>query len=85
MMSRPFQSFEFLNRGWDIRLLESQSLRSVFVMLLFDLFMLGMVTSMMIYDVFRLHRFNWSIAILLLVFILPALRYSRLIYRRLGR
>jgi hypothetical protein len=84
-MNRPFASFEFLNRGWDIRVLESQSLRSTFVVLLLDMFMLGMVTFMMIYEGFRLHRFNWSNAILFLVFLLPAFRYSLLIYRRLGR
>lgn len=84
-MSRPFESFEFLNRGWDIRLLEAQSLRSLFVVLSVDLFMLGMLTASMIYDVFRLHRFNWPTAILLAFFIVPVLRYSRLIYRRLDR
>jgi hypothetical protein len=45
-MSSPFTSFEFLNRGWDVRLLEGQSLRTVFVVLLVDLFMLGMITFM---------------------------------------
>jgi hypothetical protein len=84
-MSRLFTSFEFLNRGWDVRLLESQSLRSLFIVLLADMFMLGMVTFMTIYDGFRLHRFEWSNAILFLLFILPAVRYSLLIYRRLGR
>ena len=84
-MSRLFESSEFLNRGWDIRLRESQSLRSVFVVLLLDWFMPGMLSSMMVYAIFRLHRFDWSTAILLPVFILPAIRYSRLIYRRLGR
>ncbi|MGA7633947.1 MAG: hypothetical protein WCB11_24545 [Terriglobales bacterium] len=39
---------------------------------------------MMIYEGFRLHRFDGTAAILFLVFILPAFRYSRLIYRRLG-
>jgi hypothetical protein len=84
-VSRLFASFEFMDRGWDVRALENQSLRSVFVWLLLDLFMLGMITFMMIYDVFRLHRFSWSNAMLFPVFILPAFRYSRLIYRRLGR
>ena len=83
-MSHLFESFKFMDRGWDVRALENQSLRSMFVCLLLALFMLGMLTSMMIYDVFRLHRFNWSNAILFLVFILPAFRLSRLIYRRLG-
>lgn len=83
-MSRPLESFEFLNRSWDIRLLESQSIRTVFVILLMDLFMLGMLTIMTIYDLVHFHSFNWSNGMLLLVFILPAFRYSRLIYRRLG-
>jgi hypothetical protein len=84
-MSRLFTSFEFLNRSWDVRLLESQSLRSLFIALLADMFMLGMITFMMIYDGFRLHRFDWSNALFFLLLILPALRYSLLIYRRLGR
>ena len=84
-MSRPLESFEFLNRGWDIRILETQSLRSVFVMLLLALFMLGMLTSMTIYEAVRLHRFNWSTAFLFPIFILSVFRYAPLIYRRLGR
>jgi len=56
----------------------------VFVLLLVDLFMLGIVTFRMISEGFRLHRFDGTAAILFLAFILPALRYSRLIYRRLG-
>jgi hypothetical protein len=83
-MSRLFESFEFIDRGWDVRVLENKSLRSVFIWLLLDLFMLGMLAFMMIYDVFRLHRFSWTNAMLLLVFILPVFRFSRLIYRRLG-
>jgi uncharacterized protein (DUF983 family) len=84
-MSRPFESFEFLNRGRDVELLESQSLRSFFVMLLVALFVLGMLAFMMIYEVVRLHRFNWLHPLLFLVVILPAFRSFRLIYRRLGR
>ena len=56
----------------------------MFVLLLVDLFMLGIVTFRMISEGFRLHRFDGTAAILFLAFILPALRYSRLIYRRLG-
>ena len=84
-MSRPLESFEFLNRGWDIRILETQSLRSVFVLLLLALFMLGMLTSVTIYEAVRLHRFNWSTAFLFPVFILAVFRYAPLVYRRLGR
>jgi hypothetical protein len=82
-MSRPLESFEWLNRGGDERLLEAQSLRSVFIVLLLDLFMLGMLTSMMLYDVLHLHRFSWTNAGLLLVFVIPVFRLSRLVYRRL--
>jgi hypothetical protein len=84
-MSRPLESFEFLNRGWDIRILETQSLRSVFVVLLVDLFMLGMLTSMTVYEAVHLHRFNWSTAFLFPVFILAVFRYAPVVYRRLGR
>jgi hypothetical protein len=84
-MSRPLESFEFLNRGWDIRILETQSLRSLFVWSLVDLFMLGMLTSMTLYEAVRLHRFNWSTAFLFPVFILSVFRYVPLVYRRLGR
>lgn len=82
-MSRLFESFEFINRGWDVRFLESQSLRRAFVMLLLDLFMLGMGTGITIYGIFRFHRFDWSFAAVSLVFLLSVFRYVPLIYRRL--
>ena len=36
------------------------------------------------FELARLHRFDWSGAMLLPVFILAAFRFSRLIYKRLG-
>jgi len=84
-MSRIFESFEFLDRGWDIRILENQSLRSVFLSLLPLLFLLGADTFIEAYAIFRLHRFNLPIASNLLVFALLAFRYARMIYRRLPR
>ena len=84
-MSRPLESFGFLNRSWDIRILETQSLRSVFVALLLAVFMLGMLTSMTVYEAVRLHRLDWSVAFLFPVFVLSVCRYAPLIYRRLGR
>jgi hypothetical protein len=84
-MSRPLESFELLSRGWDIRILEAQSLRTVFVVLLLDTFMLGMLTSMTLYDAVRLHHFNWTAAFLFPVFLLAVFRYAPLVYRRLGR
>lgn len=84
-MSRPLESFDFLNRGWDVWLLEQQSLRSVFVALLVDVFMFGVLTFMATYQCFRLHRFDWLNLIFLLLFVLPICRYSPIVYRRLGR
>jgi len=79
-----FESFEFLNRGWDIRILEGQSLRSVFLWLLPVIFLLGGETFVAIYQIFRLHRIDWAIVMSMLVLGLSAFRYTRLIYRRLG-
>ncbi len=84
-MSRLLESFEFLDRGWDVRVLEGQSLRSVFLWLLPLMFLLGVDTAFMAYQIFHLHRLNWSIVFNLLVFGLIACRYARIIYRRLGR
>ena len=84
-MSRPLESFEFLNRGWDIRIRETQSLGSVFEWLLPDLFMLGMLTSMTICEAVRFHGFNWSTAFVFPVFMLAVFRYAPLVYRRLAR
>ena len=84
-MSRLFESFEFLDRGWDVRVLESQSLRSIFLWLLPLVFSVGAMTALMAYQIFRLHRSHWSMALNLAVQTFLAFRYARLIYRRLGR
>jgi len=84
-MSRLFESFEFLDRGWDVRVLETQSLRSMFLWLLPLVFVLGADTAVMTYQIFHLHHLDWSMVVNLPVVILAAFRYSRLIYRRLGR
>jgi hypothetical protein len=84
-MSRLFESFEFLDRGWDVRILENQSLRSVFLWLLPLIFLLGADTAITAYQIFHLHRFNWSIIFNLPVVGLISFRYARIIYRRLGR
>jgi hypothetical protein len=83
-MSRLFESFEFLDRGWDVRVLESQSLRSIFLWLLPLVFVLGADTALMTYQIFHLHRLNWSMVFNLPVLTLLAVRYARLVYRRLG-
>jgi hypothetical protein len=78
-MSRLFESFGFLNRNSDVRLLEHQSVRSAFIWLLIDVFVLGMLIFATIYEFVRLHRFDWTIAILLPIFILSAIRILPLI------
>jgi hypothetical protein len=83
-MSRLFESFEFLDKGWDVRVLESQSLRSIFLWLLPLVFVLGADTALMTYQIFHLHRLNWSMVFNLPVLTLLAVRYARLVYRRLG-
>jgi hypothetical protein len=40
-MTRPLEPFDFLNRGWEIRLFEGHSPCCVFVVLPLDVFMLG--------------------------------------------
>jgi hypothetical protein len=84
-MSRLFESFEFLDRGWDIRVLENQPLRSVFLWLLLLLFLLGADTVVEAYVIFHLHRFNWPIVFNLPVVGFLGFRYARIIYRRLPR
>jgi hypothetical protein len=87
-MSRPFESFELLSqqrqRGWEERTLEALSPRSIFILLLLDVFMLGMLTSMMVFDVFRFHRFSWMTAVYILLLVIPVFLCSRLLYRRLN-
>ena len=85
LMSRLFESFEFLDRGWDVRVLEAQSLRAVFLCLLPLLLILGADIAVVAYQIFRLHHFDWSSSANLVVCGALAFRYTRLIYRRLPR
>jgi hypothetical protein len=86
-MSRPFESFELLSqqrhRSWEERTLEAVSPRSIFIVVLLDVFVLGWLTSMMVFDVFRFHRFNWMTAWYILILLIPVFLCSRLLYRRL--
>lgn len=79
-----FESFETLNRRWDDRVLEHQSVRKVFVWLLTSLFLLGANASLALHQVFHLHRFNFSNVPMFLVLGIICFRYTRIIYRRLG-
>jgi hypothetical protein len=82
-MSRIFKSFAFLDRGWDVRTLENQSLRSVFLSLLAMLLLLGADLTYEAFAIFRNHRVNWPVAMNLLLFSIIGFRYARIIYRRL--
>jgi hypothetical protein len=84
-----FESFNFLNRdrSWDDRVLENQSLRSVFLGLLVSLFVLGAGTALAMYQLFHHHRFDYfSDAPILMIPMLGfySFRCARIIYRRLG-
>ena len=83
-MSRLFESFEFLNRGWDDRALENSSVRTIFLCLLLGLFILGMITFMLIYMFFQQHRFNLIAVTNSLLWAVIMFRYARIVYRRLG-
>lgn len=82
-MNRPFESFDAMNRAWDVRFLETHSLRSAFVWLLLDVFMLGAVSFMMLYQGFRQHRLEMTSVALLILFSLNLVRIAPVIYRRL--
>jgi hypothetical protein len=84
-MSRLFESFEYLDRGWDIRVLESLSLRSIFVSLLLLVFFLGADVALTAYQTLRFHHFDWLEGVNMLLFGVLGFRYSRLVYRRLSR
>lgn len=84
-MSRLFESFEYLNRGWDVRALENISLRKAFLFVVVFLFVLGMVFGMTLFVFFRLHHFDVLHTLMNLVYLLMAYRYARAIYRRLGQ
>ena len=83
-MSRLFESFEFLGRTWDTRVLEGMSLRSVFFWLLVSLWLLGADIALTAYDFFHLHRASWPIVLNIAVFGLIAFRFARIIYRSLA-
>jgi hypothetical protein len=83
-MSRLFESFEFMDRGWDVRILENQSLRSIYLWLLPLVFGLGAQTALMAYQIFHLHRINGALVFNFSVLTFIAVRYARLVYRRLG-
>ena len=77
--------FESVDKSWDERALEGQSLRKVFFWLLLYAMMLGAWITAMLYHVFRVHHFDWFGALGPLACALIFVRYTLAFYRRLGR
>jgi len=73
------------DRGQDVRLLENNSPRSLFVCLLLLVFLLGANFALTIYEVVRLHHFRFFEATVLPVLGIIAFRLARVVYRQLGR
>ena len=77
-----FESFNvLLNRG-DDRILEHQSVRSVFLWLLILLFLLGADAGLALYRFFH-HRFDWTDLLVIVGLGIICYRSARMIYRRL--
>lgn len=84
-MSPVFESFEYLNRSSETRMLENVSLRSTFLWLLLGLFVLGMLAGVELFSLVRLNRFDWTMALVSLAAMLNVFRQARIIYRSLAR
>jgi hypothetical protein len=77
--------FESLNKNWEDRALENQSLRSIFCYTLAAVFLSGAEVALGAYQILRLHRFSWGIFAGNFLILGPLVfRGTRLIYRRLG-
>lgn len=79
-----FDSFGYLNRDRDARVLETQSVRSVFLGLVILLFILGVNVGMAMYILIRLHRAIWLGLPVLIVLGILCFRSARIVYSRLG-
>ena len=83
-MSRLFESFEYLDRGWDVRALEGQSLRRVFIWLLLFAVLLGADLAVLVFAAVRSHQVNWPEVLNIVLIGLLGFRYGRAFYRRLS-
>lgn len=79
-----FDSFSYLNRDRDVRALETQSVRSVFLSLVILLFILGVNVGIATYILLRLHRAIWLGLPVLIGLGIFCFRSARIVYRRLG-
>ena len=84
-MSHLFESFEILDRGPDVRLLENSSPRRLFVCLLLMLFVVGVGTGMALYAYFFSQRIAVNLIAIMAVNTFIVVRYARVLYRGLAR
>jgi hypothetical protein len=82
-MSRLFESFEYLDRGWDVRALEGQSLRRVFLWLLVFAMLMGADLAIVCFTAVRFGQLNWVEILNIVTIGLLGFRYGRAFYRRL--
>ena len=75
--------FDSINQGWDVRILENQSPRTIFLGSIMASFLVGGEAVSIAYGIFE-HRIPWPIVINLALFATLGFRYARIIYRRLG-
>jgi len=71
-------------RTFSDRVLEGQSLRSLFLWLLAIVFALGISVGTILYEALRQHRFNWSFLLSALMSGVVAFVYARILYSRLS-
>jgi len=81
----PFKPVSLMNRSRDVRLLEHNSPRSLFIWVLVLVFLFGANAALTMYQAFRSHRFDGPETIVLPVLGILILRLSRTVYRLLGR
>ena len=79
-----FESLEQSGRTWDERLMEGQSMRRVFLLLIVLAFALGARICVTLYKVVHLHRFDWEGELSFFVLALLFLRVGLAFYRRLA-
>jgi hypothetical protein len=77
--------FDTIEKRWDERAMEGQSMRAVFLWLISCALVLGAGFGIVLYDLFHLQRLNWYGTLSFVATGLIFLRYGLAFYRRLGR
>jgi hypothetical protein len=84
-MSHSSPSFQLLDSHHDSRADQVGSLRTLFVLLIVTLIVLGMVIGITLFRLIRLHYFDWTPGLIVLSNALGAFVLARIIYRQLPR